>query len=166
MPATAIPSTLSMDNIMETFSQIRFRNVLSTVASLTIFLATGFVGANATILEEYSGEETFQRFCASCHGVEGKGDGPVAAGIPIMVPDLSLLKKRQGGRFPTSVLEKIVDGREIVVYHGTRYMPVWGYEFWVEEGADEEATKRVEIIIANLIDYIESIQIDELPDAK
>jgi len=37
-------------------------------------------------------------------------------------------------------------------------MPVWGYEFWVEEGADKEAEKRVEIIIANLIDYITAIQ--------
>ena len=31
-------------------------------------------------------------------------------------------------------------------------MPVWGYEFWVEEGADEEAEQRVEIIIRNLIE--------------
>jgi len=37
-------------------------------------------------------------------------------------------------------------------------MPVWGYEFWVEEGADKAAGQRVEIIIAHLIDYIVSIQ--------
>ncbi len=44
--------------------------------------------------------------------------------------------------------------------YGTRFMPVWGYEFWVEEGADEAAEENVEIIISNLIDYIETIQVD------
>ena len=116
--------------------------------------------ASAQVFAEYSGEETFDRFCASCHGENGRGDGPVAVGLPITVPDLSLLKKRQGDRFPETTLRKIIDGREIVVYHGTRYMPVWGYEFWVEEGADEEAEARVEVIIVNLIDHIESIQRD------
>jgi mono/diheme cytochrome c family protein len=112
----------------------------------------------AQIFDEYSGEETFDRFCASCHGSSGQGDGPVAAGLPITVPDLTTLRKRQGDRFPEDTLRKIIDGRNAVIYHGTRYMPVWGYEFWIEEGADEEAEERVAIIIRNLIEYIESIQ--------
>ena len=124
-------------------------------ALLTIlFLPTG----NAQIFAEYSGQETFDRFCASCHGADGRGDGPVAAGIPITVPDLTTLKRRQGDRFPEETLRKIIDGRNVVIYHGTRYMPVWGYEFWVEEGADKAAEENVEIIIRNLIDHIESIQ--------
>jgi len=114
--------------------------------------------ADAQVYEEYSGEETFARFCASCHGPGGQGDGPVAAGLPITVPNLTTLHKRQGDNFPEETLRKIIDGRNIVIYHGTRYMPVWGYEFWVEEGADDEAEKSVEIIIRNLIDYIKSIQ--------
>jgi mono/diheme cytochrome c family protein len=112
----------------------------------------------AQAFEEYSGEETFYRFCASCHGETGAGDGPVAAGLPIAVPDLTQLRRHQGEDFPAATLRKIIDGREIVIYHGTRYMPVWGYEFWIEEGADEAAQSRVEIIIDNLITYIESIQ--------
>lgn len=130
----------------------------------TGLLAAGIIGlvafshATAQVFEEYSGEETFHRFCASCHGASGRGDGPVAAGLPIAVPDLTLLEQRQGERFPEATLRKIIDGREIVVYHGTRYMPVWGYEFWVAEGADEAAQRSVEIIIANLIDYLRSIQ--------
>jgi len=114
--------------------------------------------ANTQIFAEYSGEETFDRFCASCHGAGAEGDGAVAAGLPITVPDLTTLRQRLGDRFPEDTLRKIIDGRNIVIYHGTRYMPVWGYEFWVEEGADDEAEQRVEIIIRNLIDYIESIQ--------
>lgn len=121
--------------------------------------------ANAQIFEQYSGEETFDRFCASCHGVQARGDGPVAAGLPISVPDLSLLRQRQGDGFREATLRKIIDGREVVIYHGTRYMPVWGYEFWVEEGADEAAQQRVEKIIDNLIDYIDAMQRDSQPDA-
>ena len=68
------------------------------------------------------------------------------------------LKARKGNQFPEDVLRKIIDGREIVIVHGTRYMPVWGYEFWVEEGADDAAQERVEIIVENLVDYIRSIQ--------
>jgi mono/diheme cytochrome c family protein len=127
--------------------------------ALVLLMAASFsAGATAQVFETYSGEETFYRFCASCHGDKGYGDGPVAAGLPITVPDLSLLQKRQGAAFPEATLRKIIDGREIVIYHGTRYMPVWGYEFWLEEGADDAAQKNVEIIIENLLDYIRSIQ--------
>ena len=125
-----------------------------------LVLVAGFFmqTAAAQVIDEYSGEETFDRVCASCHGMSGQGDGPVAAGLPLTVPDLTTLRQRQGDRFPEDTLRKIIDGRNAVIYHGTRYMPVWGYEFWIEEGADEEAEQRVEIIIHNLIDYIESIQ--------
>lgn len=113
---------------------------------------------HAQIFDEYSGTETFHRFCASCHGSEGMGEGPVASALPVAVPDLTLLRERWGDQYRTRTLRRIIDGRDAVIYHGTRYMPVWGYEFWVEEGADEAAELRVEIIVANLIDYIESIQ--------
>jgi mono/diheme cytochrome c family protein len=113
---------------------------------------------HAQAIDEYSGVETFMRFCASCHGASGEGDGPVAAALPIAVPDLTRLQARDGDGYTDDVLRKIIDGREPVIIHGTRYMPVWGYEFWVEEGADEQARERVDIIVANLVDYIRSIQ--------
>ncbi|MDJ0928423.1 MAG: cytochrome c [Gammaproteobacteria bacterium] len=114
--------------------------------------------AGAQAIDEYAGVETYMRFCASCHGESGQGDGPVAEAIPITVPDLTRLQQRDGERFPAEVLRKIIDGREPVIVHGTRYMPVWGYEFWVEEGADEAAQERVELIVNNLVEYIRSIQ--------
>jgi mono/diheme cytochrome c family protein len=127
---------------------------MALFVSMVVLLVT----SAAAQVFEYSGSETFHRFCASCHGAEGYGNGPVAAGLPIPVPNLTLLSERHGGDFRALALRRIVDGRDAVIYHGTRFMPVWGYEFWVEEGADEAAQARVETIIANLIDYIESIQ--------
>jgi mono/diheme cytochrome c family protein len=114
--------------------------------------------AHAQVIDEFSGQETYMRYCAACHGESGMGDGPVAGGLPITVPDLTLLQQRSGDAFQEELLRKIIDGREVVIVHGTRYMPVWGYEFWVEEGGDDEARERVDIIVDNLIEYLRSIQ--------
>lgn len=109
-------------------------------------------------LQDYDGAQLFKRFCASCHGVTGQGDGPVANAIPALVPDVTRLSERKGGTFPEQDVRRVIDGRAVVVYHGTRYMPVWGYEFWVEEGADVEAQDRANKIINKLVAYIRAIQ--------
>ena len=48
--------------------------------------------------------------------------------------------------------------RSVVIAHGTRYMPVWGYEFWVEEGADVVAEEEARIMIDRLVNFLQSIQ--------
>ena len=125
---------------------------------LALVALLGAQAAFAQAFDQYSGEETYMRFCAACHGEDARGTGPVAEGLPIAVPDLTGLKARRGNTFDEDLLRKIIDGQENVVLHGTRYMPVWGYEFWVEEGADDEAQERVEIIVDNLVEYLRSIQ--------
>lgn len=132
--------------------------MIMRVVAVLLLLAGANTPAFAQAFEQYSGEETFMRFCAACHGESAQGDGPVAAGLPIAVPDLTRLQQRRGADFSDEVLRRIIDGSDIVVLHGTRFMPVWGYEFWVEEGADEAATERVAMIVDNLIDYLKSIQ--------
>lgn len=106
----------------------------------------------------YSGAELFQRFCAACHGEQGRGDGPVAGTLTVLVPDLTELSQRHGDRFPAADVREIIDGRSIVIAHGTRYMPVWGYEFWVEEGADAVAEEDTRIMIDRLVAFLQSIQ--------
>ena len=44
--------------------------------------------------ETEAGKEPYIQYCASCHGEDGRGDGPVSAYLKIKVPDLSLLKKK------------------------------------------------------------------------
>ena len=106
----------------------------------------------------YSGEELFQRFCAACHGAEGRGNGPVASSLAVLVPDLTRLYQRRGNTFPAAEIREVIDGRSIVIAHGTRFMPVWGYEFWVEEGADIVAEEEARIMIDRLVNFLESIQ--------
>ena len=38
-------------------------------------------------------------------------------------------------------------------------MPVWGYELWVEEGADITAESDARELIRRLVAYLESIQV-------
>ena len=114
--------------------------------------------AAAQGFSDYNGRELFMRFCASCHGADGTGDGPVADAVAATVPDLTRLARRNNGQLDEDKLGEIIDGRSVVIAHGTRYMPVWGYEFWVEEGADREAEQEVRQIIARLVDYLRALQ--------
>jgi mono/diheme cytochrome c family protein len=135
-----------------------FKKLASLKLMIGLLILASPAKVFAQVIDEYSGQETYMRYCAACHGESGQGDGPVAGGLPITVPDLTRLEERKGDKFPEEVLRKIIDGREIVIVHGTRFMPVWGYEFWVEEGADDAAQERVAIIVDNLIEYLRSIQ--------
>jgi len=113
---------------------------------------------DAFTLDDYSGEELFERFCASCHGESARGDGPVARSLNTLVPDLTAITARYG-EFPAAAIRDVIDGRGVDVRaHGTRAMPVWGYEFWVEEGGDVVAQTAVRNAINKLVDYLRSVQ--------
>jgi mono/diheme cytochrome c family protein len=133
--------------------------LLAGVASFA--LAGGVMAFDAVTLEDYSGEELFGRFCGSCHGSEGRGDGPVSRSLNVAVPDLTTIERRYG-EFPAGVIRDVIDGRGIDKRaHGTREMPVWGYEFWVEEGGDVNAQRAVRNAIDKLVEYLRSIQRDD-----
>lgn len=130
--------------------------------TLGVALFCGAVSAQPGLfrLSDYSGQEIFQRFCSSCHGESGRGDGPVAATLAVSVPNLTELSRRYGDRFPAQELRETIDGRNLVIAHGARTMPVWGYEFWWEDGADIEAETTARETIDKLVEYIRSIQTD------
>jgi hypothetical protein len=91
--------------------------------------------------------------------VAAQGDGPVAASLSVRVPDLTRLAERHNGTFPAADVREFIDGRSLVIAHGTRYMPVWGYEFWVEEGADVVAEEEARIMIDRLVAYLQTLQV-------
>jgi mono/diheme cytochrome c family protein len=110
---------------------------------------------------DLSGEEMFMRYCAACHGSDARGTGPVAQTMSKRVPDLTVLTQRAGGEFPAAAIRDAIDGRAMAVSHGSRQMPVWGYEFWVEEGADIVAERSAREMIDRIVAYLESIQLPE-----
>lgn len=143
--------------------QIDARSLLVAAAG-ALCIGRAALAFDAVTLEDYSGEEIFDRFCASCHGAEGRGDGPVSRSMNVAVPDLTTIAVRYG-EFPAARIRDVIDGRGIDMQaHGTRSMPVWGYEFWVEEGADVNAQRAVRDAIAKLVEHLRSVQRDDRAD--
>lgn len=104
---------------------------------------------------EYDGRNLFLGYCASCHGVEGRGDGPVAPVMSVIMADLRTLEARKGV-FPRDWLKELIDGRTLRAAHGTLDMPVWGWQFRLVEESPAHADARIDA----LVDYLAEIQIE------
>ena len=111
----------------------RHRMLLMSAALLLTVYAVDVCAAEAANL---SGKALFQQFCASCHGEQAKGDGPVAPYMRTPVPDLTQIGQRNGGAFPEAQVRRVIDGQATDLAHGSRDMPVWGWEFYAREGED------------------------------
>ena len=129
-------------------------------AVLTLLGCVQSGGAHADEAPDLSGAELYQVFCASCHGKQAHGDGPVAKTLKPMVPDLTRISVRNGGVFPTRRVRETIDGQDLPRTHGTRAMPVWGWDFYAVDRPDPARRARANELINQLVSYIESIQRD------
>ena len=101
-----------------------------------------------------SGKEMFNAYCASCHGSEGKGNGPAAAALKPEPTDLTQLAKKNGGKFPALVvLSALKDGTPGA--HGSKDMPVWGP---ILQSVTPNGGPAVQMRLSNLTDYVGSLQ--------
>ncbi len=107
-----------------------------------------------------TGQELFLRYCASCHGPEGRGDGPVAASLATPPPDLTTLAARAGGPLDPAAVMATIDGRRDVAAHGAREMPVWGVAFTSEHLiAGERQAGQISLLLSTMLaEYVVSIQ--------
>lgn len=130
------------------------------VANLTI-------GANAAVSAQDAdlGTSLYRLGCAVCHGIDGKGKGPLSEQLRVPPADLTVLAKKNNGVFPVSYVYEIIDGRKVIAAHGTRQMPIWGafdrqflypYDKLIERSYDPEATVRTRTLA--IIDYLNHIQ--------
>jgi len=100
------------------------------------------------------GQKLFAKYCASCHGTQAKGDGPVAASLKTRPPDLTAIQKK-GEKFPFAKVAEAIDGEktERAEAHGPNQMPVWGTIFRrISSAAEKEGD------VYALTRYIASIQ--------
>jgi len=104
--------------------------------------------------ESLVGRDSFDAYCASCHGPGGRGDGPVAPALKAVPADLTALSSRNDGVFPRAGVRAVLAGTgRTVSAHGTTEMPIWGPLFRMFE-SDARARVRID----NLVTYIESLQ--------
>ena len=108
------------------------------------------------IIHSMAGSDLFRFYCASCHGADGSGNGPVGTSLKTAPSDLTTLSRRHGGSFARADIELYVTGDDLrrVGAHGSKDMPVWGPIFRALDPDDR--TRKVRI--ANLMEYLESIQ--------
>jgi mono/diheme cytochrome c family protein len=103
------------------------------------------------------GELLYRIHCASCHGLEGGGDGPVAVALEPRPSDLTTSTLRAGGIFPEAELVAVIDGRTAVSAHGARDMPVWGLSF-ADRGRVANQEREIAAEIRALVRYLRALQ--------
>ena len=137
--------------------------------ALSLALSAAFIApagaSDADALKDAASD--FRAYCASCHGLEGRGDGPTAEVLKTRPSDLTQISRRNGGAFPAKQVYAKIDGRDMPVAHGTTDMPVWG--MWFTHQAIGESLllkdarpteERVTERITALVSFLESIQED------
>ncbi|HEY6395711.1 MAG TPA: cytochrome c [Candidatus Binataceae bacterium] len=131
------------------------RSAFVLIALLAVLVAFDRQSARADA-DVDQGRRYYLQYCASCHGSNGDGQGPVAKVLSTKPTDLRLLGERYGIPLPTDRLAKLIDGREVVAAHGSREMPVWGEKFEEvpEKGREAKINERIRKILA----YLETIQ--------
>lgn len=101
-----------------------------------------------------SGDQLYTAYCASCHGLDGRGQGPAAPALKSKLPDLTLMAKKKNGRFPEGDVFQVIKWGGGIVGHGSKEMPVWGTAFRTLDHDEAEVNLRIK----DLIHYLESIQ--------
>jgi mono/diheme cytochrome c family protein len=102
-----------------------------------------------------SGKDMYVSYCASCHGKDGKGNGPAASALKSVPTDLTQLAASNGGRFPENHVVQTLRGDICTPSHGSKEMPVWGPIF---EALGAKNDGLVYLRIRNLTKYIASLQ--------
>jgi mono/diheme cytochrome c family protein len=108
----------------------------------------------AQLIYSVKGPDLFHAHCAPCHGLDAKGDGPLASSLKAKVANLTVLAKKNGGQFPSARVRSTILGDDVVKSHGSREMPIWGPIFHQIEADQDFGDVRLQ----NLMKYLESIQ--------
>jgi mono/diheme cytochrome c family protein len=125
--------------------------------SVVLVLAVGAGCTRTPVSSDPAGEVLYARFCASCHGGGGRGDGPLAGQLSTAPSDLTMLARRPEG-FDEGGLMAVIDGRRAVAAHGPREMPGWGVVFERELGEQLHTQYTVLLRARTLVDYLRTIQ--------
>jgi hypothetical protein len=112
-------------------------------------------GPDVKLIDSIRGPDLYKAYCASCHGLDAKGTGPMARSLKVRPSDLTRISIRNRGVFPKNRVEKIISGEEQpATGHGSSEMPVWGPIF-------SQVTRDVDlgrVRIDNLARYLRDIQ--------
>lgn len=127
-----------------------------TLASALLMSLGGAVAAQDVAI----GQDLFIKHCATCHGANAEGQGPMAPALVVQPKDLTRLSAENSGEFPLLRVVRRIDGREPLVSHGSA-MPVYGEFFEGDDTALKTASGQPILAsraIADLVAYLTSVQ--------
>lgn len=126
-------------------------------------IATAAILASGALAQDTAiGAALYQKHCATCHGVEATGQGPMAGVLVIKPVDLVALTRDNGGVFPTARVVARIDGRDPLVSHGSP-MPVYGDFFEGNDTALKTPAGQPIMTsgpIVDLIAFLQSVQME------
>jgi mono/diheme cytochrome c family protein len=105
------------------------------------------------------GKQMFLSYCASCHGPDGRGNGPTAVALKAVPSDLSQLSKNNKGVYPAEhVIATLKFGVQNAA-HGSKAMPVWGPALKAVDSPSSGSQEKQALRINNLVKYVETLQV-------
>jgi hypothetical protein len=99
-----------------------------------------------------AGADLYRRYCASCHGPNGAGDGPASKWLEPRPVDLT----RSALDLPG--LAERIDGRREVGAHGSSDMPVWGEVFSEMLLAEPKAREITRLRVDAIAEHVRSLR--------
>lgn len=107
-----------------------------------------------------TGQYDFAALCVDCHGAQGNGDGPLAAGLTPRPVDVTVIATQNGGVFPKARVMSHIDG--FTMGRGETPMPSFGDlldgETVLYDSGDGIPTPTPRRLVA-LMEYVEELQV-------
>ena len=126
----------------------------------TFFVLLCLCATPAAAQDPAKGLSLYMDYCATCHGLEAEGDGPMAPSLLLQPPDLTRLAMRNGGELPIWRIISRIDGRDPLVSHGSP-MPIYGDFFEGRDVAVKAETGQPIMTsqpIVDLLAFLETVQ--------
>jgi mono/diheme cytochrome c family protein len=128
------------------------------IAACATVWGLAIIQSHSWAAEGDQGRAYYFRYCGSCHGVEGKGDGTVSRSLKVKPADLTQLQKKNKGVFPLDKVMATIDGKTRIQAHGESKMPVWGEIFEKEASAQKEPAMSSAAKVKAIAEYVSTIQ--------
>jgi hypothetical protein len=124
------------------------------------FILSLVLGLPAIAQDVQQGEAIFGYYCATCHGRDATGNGPMSPSLVVRPTDLTALRSQNGGVFPTTRVVMRIDGRDPLVSHGSM-MPVYG-DFFAGTDVMTKTEAGQPVLtsqpVVDLLTYLEGLQ--------
>ena len=107
-----------------------------------------------------NGRDLYVSHCAICHGLDGRGQGPLAQAMKLVPADLTQIATKHAGTFPDAKVSDVVRNGGAVLGHGSRAMLPWGLYFSERHNPAVGKAR-----IKALVGYLKTLQEPNAPGA-